>query len=40
MDGSDHRNHTVLAGVRRVRDINYKAEFYDRRTVSDIQASA
>ena len=27
MDGSDHRNHTVLVGVRRVRDINYKAGF-------------
>ncbi|HJZ25389.1 MAG TPA: hypothetical protein VJ370_03850 [Streptosporangiaceae bacterium] len=27
MDGSDHRNHTVLVGVRRARDINYKAEF-------------
>jgi len=27
MDGSDHRNHTVLVGVRGVRDINYKAEF-------------
>ncbi len=27
MDGFDHRNHTVLAGVRRARDINYKTEF-------------
>jgi len=27
MGGFDHRNHTVLAGVRSARDINYKAEF-------------
>ena len=27
MSGFDHHNHTALVGVRRARDINYKAEF-------------